>query len=275
MSNSDSQGRIVGYYGEADENSRLRTTWFQLEHARTQELILRHLQPPPATIIDAGGGSGAYACWLAERGYRVHLIDAVPKHVEQARAASARQAEHPLMSAEVGDARRLAYADSSADAVLLLGPLYHLIEREDRLACLREAHRVLHPGGFVWGAGISHFASLLDSLTHGFFDDPKFAPIVERDLEDGQHRNTTGNPVYFTDAYFHRPGEMSRELLAAGFQVVEIVAIEGPGWLARDFDRLWNDPVQRERLLNIVRKVEREPSVLGATAHIMAIGRKR
>jgi ubiquinone/menaquinone biosynthesis C-methylase UbiE len=202
------------------------------------------------------------------------LIDPVRKHVEQARAASAKQPDHPLASAEIGDARRLPQADNSADAVLLLGPLYHLVEKEDRLICLREAHRVLRSGSLLLGAGISHFASLLDSLTHGFFDDPKFAPILNRDLEDGQHRNPTANPVYFTDAFFHRPGELSREFLAAGFKVLEVLPIEGPGWLACDFDRLWNDPIQRERLLAAVRKMEREPSVLGASAHIMAIGRK-
>jgi len=158
--------------------------------------------------------------------------------------------------------------------VLLLGPLYHLVEREDRLTCLREARRVLRPGGLVWGAGISRFASLFDSLAHGFFDDAAFAPILARDLEDGQHRNSTGNPLYFTDAYFHRPGQLSQDFLAAGFKVVELVAIEGPGWLARDFDRLWQDPQQRERLLAAVRKVESEPSVIGASSHIMAIGRK-
>jgi SAM-dependent methyltransferase len=168
----------------------------------------------------------------------------------------------------------LPHPDSSVDAVLLLGPLYHLIEKEQRVACLREARRVVRPGGIVWGAGISHFASLLDSLTHGFFDDPDFSSILDRDLEDGQHRNPTANPLYFTDAYFHRPGELSREFLAAGFEVLGIVAIEGPGWLARDFDRLWNEPIQRDRLLAAVRKVEREPSILGATSHIMAIGRK-
>jgi ubiquinone/menaquinone biosynthesis C-methylase UbiE len=274
MSTQDSIERIVRYYGEGDEALRLRSGWFQLERERTRELILRHLPPAPARIIDAGGGAGVYACWLAARGYQVHLLDPVPKHVEQARAASAQQPQHPLASAEVGDARRLQHADNSADAVLLLGPLYHLVEREERLACLREARRVLRPGGLIWGAAISHFASLFDSLTHGFFDDPEFAAIVERDLEDGQHRNSTPNPVYFTDAYLQRPGELSRELLAAGFQVVALVAIEGPGWLARDFDRLWNDPAQRERLLAAVRKVEREPSILGATSHIMGIGRK-
>lgn len=266
--------RIVDFYDGADEGSRLQTGYFQLEQERTRELILRHLPPPPASVIDAGGGAGVYARWLAARGYQVHLIDPVAKHVEQAQAASAQQPDHPLASAEVGDARKLSHPDQSADAILLLGPLYHLVEKEDRLACLREAHRVLRPGGLLWGAGISHFASLLDSLTHGFFEDPAFAPIVERDLESGQHRNSTGNPLYFTDAFFHRPGELSREFLAAGFQIVQILAIEGLGWLARDFDHLWNDPAQRERLLSAVRKVEREPSVLGATAHIMAIGRK-
>jgi len=275
MSSDDSLPEIVRYYGDADEAERLRTGWFRLEHARTQELILRYLPPPPATIIDAGGGAGIYACWLATRGYQVHLIDPVPKHVEQSRAASAQQAEHPLASAQVGDARHLLHGENSVDAVLLLGPLYHLLEREDRLACLCEARRVIRPGGLVWGAGISRFASLLDSLMRGFFDDPVFEPILDRDLEDGQHRNPTDNPLYFTDAFFHRPGELYRDFVAAGLDVLELVAIEGPGWLAADFDRLWNDPVQRERLLGVVRKVEREPSVLGASPHIMAVGRKR
>ncbi len=274
MSSDNSNRKIVQHYNEVDEASRLRRGWFQLEQARTQELILRHLQPPPATIIDAGGGSGVYACWLAAQGYQVHLTDPVPKHIEQARSASALQPDHPLASCEVGDARCLSSSDSTADGILLLGPLYHLVEREDRIACLREAYRSLRPGGLIWAAGISRFASLFDSLSSGFFDDGAFAPIVAQDLEDGQHRNPTSNPIYFTDSYFHRPGELSREFLAAGFQVVELVAIEGPGWLARDFEKLWSDLTQRERLLAAVRKVEREPSVIGASAHIMAIGRK-
>ena len=274
VSTNDSIREAIHYYAEAEESSRLRNGWFQLEQARTQELILRHLPPPPAVIIDIGGGAGAYACWLAVRGYQVHLIDPVPKHVEQARAASAQQPEHPLASVKVGDARDLPHEDETADAVLLLGPLYHLVEKQDRLACLREAHRVLRVGGLIWGAGISRFASLLDSLSHGFFDDPTFAPILARDLETGQHRNPTHNLLYFTDAFFHLPDELSHEFVNSGFQVLELLAIEGPGWLARDFERLWSDRQQREQLLSAVRKVEREPSVLGASAHIMAIARK-
>jgi 2-keto-3-deoxy-L-rhamnonate aldolase RhmA len=97
---------------------------------------------------------------------------------------------------------------------------------------------------------------------------------VARDLEEGQHRNSTGNPLYFTDASLHRPDELLREFLSTGFQLLELVAIEGPGWLARDFDHSWNDLQQRERLLAAVRKVESEPSVLSASSHIMCIARK-
>jgi ubiquinone/menaquinone biosynthesis C-methylase UbiE len=185
--------RVLKYYTDGDEAARLRSGWFQLEHERTRELIRRHLPPAPARIIDVGGASGVYACWLASLGYEVHLIDPVPKHIEQARAASSQQPDHPLASAELGDARQLPNAGNSVDALLLLGPLYHLVEKEDRVACLREARRVLRPGGLIWAAGISRFASLLDSLSSRFFADPEFASILERDLEEGQHRNPTTN----------------------------------------------------------------------------------
>ena len=256
-----------------DEDSRLLQGWGQLELARTQELIVRALKSAPAKVLDVGGGSGIYSAWLASLGYEVYLLDLVPKHIEQARKRSVRS-EKPIASMRVADARHLEEADGSMDAVLLLGPLYHLTERPDRIASLKEAFRVLSPGGLLFAAAISRFASLFDSLRYGFFDDPRFAPILDRDLTDGQHRNPTGNPQYFTTAYFHRPGELSRELLEAGFRVESLFAIEGPGWLADDFDNLWTDQAQRRRLLETIRKVEREPTILGASPHILAIGRK-
>lgn len=139
----NSTSEIVRHYNKADEASRLRTGWFQLEQSRTQELILRHIPPAPATVLDVGGGAGTYACWLASRGYQVHLIDPVRRHVEQAQAASSKQPQHPLASVMIGDARKLGQASQALDAVLFLGPMYHLTERKDRLTALREAHRVL------------------------------------------------------------------------------------------------------------------------------------
>ncbi|MGB3576232.1 MAG: hypothetical protein WBA08_08815, partial [Candidatus Sulfotelmatobacter sp.] len=105
-------------------------------------------------------------------------------------------------------------------------------------------------------------------------DQPEFAPLLERDLAAGQHRTPTGNLNYFPDAFFHLPDELAGELTDAGFDLVELVAVEGSGWLARDFAHLWNVPQQRERLLAALRKVEHEPALLGASSHILAIGRK-
>jgi len=274
MEKPDSDSDLLGHYGSVVEAERLAQGPGRLERVRTQELLTRYLPPPPSVILDVGGGPGAYACWLAQRGYEVHLIDIVPWHVEQAREASQREPAHPLASAAVGDARRLERAAASVDAVLLFGPLYHLTERQDRIQALREACRVLRPGGIVLAAGISRFASVLDGLVRGYLDDPEFARIVERDLRDGQHRNRTSNPAYFTTAFFHHPEELAAEVQEAGLQHQATLAVEGPGWLLQNFDAHWNDAARRERLLKALRALECEPSVLGASAHLLAVARK-
>jgi ubiquinone/menaquinone biosynthesis C-methylase UbiE len=265
---------ILIYYERGKEHQRLLTGFNQLELARTQELLKRFLPPPPAVVLDVGGGSGHYACWLAKMGYEVHLIDPVPLHVEQARQASKLQPEHTLASATIGDARQLDRHAESADIVLLFGPLYHLIESEDRRHALREAQRVLRRGGVVMAVGISRFASTLDGLDSGFIDDPQFIEIIRRDLSNGQHRNPTNNPSYFTTAYFHHPFELQIEVEAAGFQHAKTLAIEGPGWAAKDFDQRWQDEERRAQLLDLIRTIEEEPSLLGMSGHIMVIAKK-
>jgi SAM-dependent methyltransferase len=204
----------------------------------------------------------------------VHLYEPVPLHVAQAEQASRAQPTHPVASFTVGDARSLGRPDDSTDAVLLLGPLYHLTDRADRLAALREARRVLRPGGTLVAAAISRFASALDGLRGGYLDDPAFAAIVRRDLADGQHRNPTGHPAYFTTAFFHHPDELRQEVVDAGLTGGQVLAVEGPAWLLRDFDAHWDEPARRERLLDVVRRVEADPSLLGASAHLLAVARK-
>ena len=265
---------VLGYYALGGERERLEEAYFPLERARTQELVTRHLPSPPGVVLDVGGAAGAYAFWLAERGYDVHLVDPVPLHVEQAEEASRSRADGRLASARVGDARRLEFADEAADAVLLLGPLYHLTERGDRLAALTEARRALKPGGLVFAAGISRFASLLDGLRGTVFERDAFARIVERDLADGQHRNETGIAAFFTTAFFHEPGELGAEVREAGLELAGLFAVEGPGALLPDFRERWDDPASRARLLDLVRRVEREPALLGVSPHLLAVGRR-
>jgi ubiquinone/menaquinone biosynthesis C-methylase UbiE len=278
MSSSDQQRlaakEILAYYDAGNEAQRLLGGTGQLEFTRTQELLQRFLPCPPAIVYDIGGGAGIYACWLAEQGYEVHLVDVVPLHIEQARAASSAQPDHPIASLTVGDARAIDRQDESVDAVLLLGPLYHLTEREDRLLALREARRILRSEGAVFAVGISRFASALDGLLHKFLDDADFMRIVEQDLAEGQHRNPTEHPGYFTTAYFHRPEELAAELEEADLHLEATIAVEGPGWLLQDLEEWWRDSTRRERLLSVIRWLETEASVIGVSSHIMAIGRK-
>jgi ubiquinone/menaquinone biosynthesis C-methylase UbiE len=263
----------LAYYGLGYEGERLAEGTSRLEFARSLILLRRFLPPAPADVLDVGGGPGAYAAWLAQQGYRVHLLDAVPMHVAQAREASAQQPEFPF-AADEGDARALPFADASADAVLLLGSLYHLTERDDRLRALGEARRVLRPGGVVLAAAISRYASLFDGLRNFLFDDPNFVAIVEGDLADGQHRNRQETPGYFTTTFFHHPDELAAEMVEAGFDLEGVLAIEGPGSVLRDLDPWWDDERRREQLLHLIAQVEREPSLLGLSGHLMAVGHR-
>jgi SAM-dependent methyltransferase len=262
---------ITRYYEEVAEEGRLAAGPGQLEFARTKEVVLRHLPPPPATILDVGGASGTYALWLAERGYEVHLIDPVPRLVEEARRRS-EGSPNRIRACQVGDARALPFGDGVADGVLLLGPLYHLTDAAERLRALREVHRVLRPGGVLFAAAISRCASALDGVARDLFADPAFAAIVRQDLERGQHRNGTDNWDYFTTAYFHRPEELRAEVVSAGFCCQRVLGLEGPGWILSDFADRWADPRKREDLLRVARALEGEASVVGLSAHLLAVG---
>jgi SAM-dependent methyltransferase len=239
-----------------------------LELLRTQDVIQRYAPGPRARVLDVGGGPGVYAAWLAGRGYQVRLLDPVARHVEQARARAAAGAG---FQADLGDARRLDGPDGSADLVLLLGPLYHLTSRPQRVAALAEARRVLRPSGVLIAAAISRFASLHDGLRSGWLDDPGFAAIVDQDLRDGQHRNPDHRTGWFTTSYFHRPDELAAEVTAAGLTLSSLVGIEGAAWLLPDLPRLLADPVRRTHLLDLLRRTEGEPSLLGVSGHLLAI----
>ena len=264
---------VVDYYASYAEESRLERGPFQLEFERTKRILTAVLPPAPARVLDVGGAAGAYSAWLAALGYEVHLVDASSRLVAEARRRNETSRDR-IASLEVADARALPHADASAAVVLVMGPLYHLPDGADRAQALREAARVLAPSGTVAVAAISRYASALDGLARGLGADEAFVRIRDRDLRDGQHRNDTGRGDYFTTAYFHRPDELRAELETAGFEDVAVYGVEGPGWMVADFERRWHDPALRNDLLQVAAALEREPSVIGASAHLLGIGRK-
>jgi len=265
----EERDEVIRHYEGIREEDRISSGLGQLELLRVQEVLGPHLPPPPARVLDVGGGTGIHASWLAEAGYSVHVIDLTARHVERIQNELGRAA----VTAEQGDARDLNVADDSVDVVLLFGPMYHLTERDDRQRALGEAIRVVHPGGLIAVAAISRFASLFDGLARGYLFDPEFRRIVERDLAEGQHRNPNNRPHWFTTAYLHEPEELRGELERAGLDVVGLVGLEGlAGWLSH-LSGQWETTNGRESILYAARVIESTPSLLGLSAHLLAVTR--
>lgn len=257
---------ITRHYEAIDEGRRITEGLGELELIRTKEVLSRHLPRAASRILDVGGATGVHASWLADQGHTVHVIDPLPHHVDAA-------SQLPGVTAEVGDARQLPVPDDSFDHALLFGPLYHLTSRVDRLRAWAEARRVTRHRGFIFASAISRFASLFDGLAREFLFDAEFRKIVQRDLSDGQHRNPSEIPRWFTTAFFHQPDELCDEAEDAGLGVVELVGIEGlAGWLPQLADR-WADPEAREAILFSARSIESERSLLGLSAHLSLVVR--
>jgi SAM-dependent methyltransferase len=264
MAGTQLSPEVRDYYLAGAERGRLAAGTGRLEFLRTWDVLVRTLPAPPAEVLDVGGAVGAYARPLAEAGYRVRLVDPLPEHVAQASALG--------VPASVGDARRLPAQDGSADAVLLFGPLYHLTDRADRVRAWREAARVVRPGGVVVAATISRYASFFDGFARERMADPRFRAIVESDLADGVHRNPDNEPGWFTTAYFAHPDEPAAEAREAGLAPRRVVAVETALWLAgAPLERILADATMTGALLDLARQIEAEPTLLGASSHLLTI----
>ncbi|WP_370019742.1 class I SAM-dependent methyltransferase [Planotetraspora sp. GP83] len=252
---------ILDYYLQGREDGRLRSGRNRLEFWRTQDVLRRLLPPAPAQILDVGGGSGIHAEWLAATGHQVELIDPIPLHVEQA-------SRLPGVTARLGDARRLDVPDSSVDVVLLLGPLYHLIDRADRITALTEARRAVRPGGLVIAATIARWAAVHDMIRLGLYQDEQVRQAADQAARTGVLPDN--GDIGFTTAYFHDPQEVLGEFADTGLPGATQYALEGVFALyAEDW---LDDPARRTLLLDVARRTENDPAQLGF-GHLLTTAR--
>ncbi len=262
---------ILQFYGtDFDEATRLTgTADGRLELVRTRELLRRQLPGAPADVLDVGGGPGVHAAWLARDGYRVHLVDPVPRHVEAALGAG--------VTAEVGDARALPVADASYDVALVLGPLYHLLERDDRDRALAEARRVTRPGGLVAAAAIGRYASVFEHTATTLLARDRVHDAVRDILATGRHEPGRKG---FTAAYFHTAAGLEGELRDAGLGDVTVYGVEGPGWgQVKAVEQHGGGPLAAdhpvfEAALCAARLADGCPELLAAASHLLAVARR-
>ena len=257
--------------------------WERLERHRTEfavtcRVLDEFLPSPPGRLLDIGGGPGRYAIHLTQLGYLVTLIDISQGCLDLAVEKSVAEGVYlptPILGNAISLPDRLPDATEDytglADAVLLLGPLYHLLVREERLAAACEAFRALRPGGLIFAAFLTRFAPLRDISIHSpnwIQDYPeRFKQLFETGMNPA-HENST-----FPDSYFSHPDDIQPFMAEAGFRMELLQGCEGliAGHedLVNSIDgELWADWVE----LNY--RVGREPSMLGASDHLLYVGRK-
>ncbi len=190
---------VRDFYENGAEVGRLEQGLGIVEATRTNELLSRYVRPG-MTVYDVGGGVGYYSDWLVGMGCDVTMFKLAPSAVEYAKGHCAHS--FPVYAA---DARELPAADASCDVVLLMGPLYHLLEKESRMQALGETCRVLSPGGLLLAAGISKFSSTTWALStyragNDFLDDEVYMDMLRGGTGEG------GAPPPGEVSQFHRPG---------------------------------------------------------------------
>lgn len=246
-----------------------------LEFAVHKAWISRNLPDAPAKVLDIGGGPGRYAIWLAQQGYDVTLADLSPDLLQVAgrEADVAGVTLAALVEANAIDLTQ--FADGSFDAALCMGPMYHLIQEDDRRRVAAELHRVLGASGVAFTVFLNRLQTLRVAVNQ---DIPFFTPYTFDIVKKYHDEGILDFPIpgTFNLAYLIRPEEVAPFMESVGFETLDLVSSQS---LAGDVQKhlaqfSQNQPELYEWVLAELVEVANEPSILGSGFHIMHIGRK-
>jgi SAM-dependent methyltransferase len=228
--------------------------------------------PPNGSILDVGAGTGRYALEMGNRGYTVTAVDLSPALVEECERRVQEQQLTDRVQVLIADARDLnALPPIAFDAVLMLGPLYHLVEETDRRLALGQAWDRLKPGGLVFSAFLSRFGVLADLIRNvpEWIEDTAHVRSL---LEGG--RRPDGPPRGGFRGYFARVPEIVPLHEAVGFETLALAGVEPIiGGEDESYNRLKGG--QRRQWLEVFHEISTEPSIMGASRHVLYVGRKK
>jgi SAM-dependent methyltransferase len=244
---------------------------FPIEFGITARSLQRWI-PDFSLVADIGVGGGHYSELLARRGCSIHLVDISQKLLDTAiDYLRSNGLEFKICGVHKTSATDLSCLPSgTCDAVLLLGPLYHLCILEDRQRAIEEAAQILKPGGIVLASGINRLAYLREL----FRESPQL--VLER-KDFHQQYLQTGNldPIHappLGDAHLTTIAEF-RQLFKTRFEEIALLGTES---FASAFQPLLIElpPAKVEAWLDLVEQTAATPEALGATDHFLYIGRK-
>jgi ubiquinone/menaquinone biosynthesis C-methylase UbiE len=263
---------LEDFYNKASEETRLEKGMGIFEFERIKELIEQHISKHNSTIIDVGGGTGKYSEWLAEKGHTVHLVEPVLKHIKLAEKR-AKKLKKPF-SVATGEAKKLPFKNDSADLVILHGPLYHLQKREDRMAAIIEAKRILKKGGIILGFVINATASTVVGLMNGMIHANSFFEMCKEELTTGTHNPPKDFPFLLADAFYHKPQALKAEFIEQNLNFINLFAVEGMIWLDNDYFANMIDKKKSKALKALQNLTENDEYLLPFSPHMMIAVRK-
>lgn len=267
------------------ERERLRTGIGIIEFEGTKEILLEKLPKPPAVIYDIGGACGEYSWWLASMGCEVHLFDLSENNISTSAELAAEYPGVKLASAIVCDARSLPRPDKSADAILLMGPLYSITEYEERISAIEESRRLLKDDGILFSAALTPYSVLVprlawyridDSANRRELDNPAVLSIIERALEDGCYINPEKKIASgLGSTHLHTAKALRDELAMGGFNTASVHGVMGGAWLAPNLDELLVNEETKAVLMITVRMLDTHEEIIGLSGHLLAVSRKK
>jgi ubiquinone/menaquinone biosynthesis C-methylase UbiE len=263
---------LDNFYNKASEETRLEKGMGIFEFERIKDLISQQISIQNSTIIDVGGGTGKYAEWLSKKGHTVHLVEPVLKHIKLAEKR-AKKLKKPF-SVAVGEARKLPFEDNTANLVILHGPLYHLQKREDRVAAILEAKRVLKKDGIILGFAINATASTVVGLMNGMLHANSFFEMCKEELTTGIHNAPKDFPFLLADAFYHKPAELKAEFLEQNLHLINIFAVEGMIWLDQEYFANMIDKRKSKTLRALQKLTQNDEYLLPFSPHMMIAVRK-
>lgn len=243
-----------------------------VEYATTRR-ALKEFLPENSSILDIGGGPGRYSIDLALDGHRVTLLDLSQANLDFAKA-KAEDVEADIKQFIKGNALYLTdISDNSFDSVLIMGPLYHLLEVEERAKAVSEAMRVLRPGGVLFASFITRYAFIIDMLAKCPANVPNFKENISygRLLETGLHLSTEFSG--FTDAYFIHPFEVEPFMGEFGLDKLRLAGAEGIMG-ANEGAILGLEAGALQRWFDVCYELGTDPCTWGMACHMLYVGRK-
>ncbi len=260
--------KVERFYDKQSQSEWERLVRHRMEFAVTMKALQEYLPHPPASVLDIGGGPGRYAIELTRLGYSVTLLDLSQANLDLA-AEKALEAGVEISRMLHGNALSLTdFEEGSQDAVLLMGPLYHLVHLEERQKAVAEASRVLKPGGLLFAAFISRYGVFVDASAkypeEGFQNKEEWEQL----WKDGINRSG------FTDAYFAMPDEIIPLMEKLGLETMNLLGLEAIVSGHEDkMNALQGEPWEYWVDLNY--RFAKDPALHAVSNHLLYVGKSR